>query len=57
MLESLSARECRYDAGRLHFQAFDKLLVIAVTFNLGYLHVTSAFPLAHHYLAVLAWGS
>jgi len=22
-----------------------------------YVHVASAFPLAHHYLAVLAWGS
>jgi hypothetical protein len=22
----------------------------------GYIHVTSAFPLTHHYQAVLAWG-
>jgi hypothetical protein len=29
----------------------------AVTFYWCYVHVASAFPLAHHYRAVLAWGS
>ena len=38
------------------FELCDKCRIIAGTFYCWYVHVASAFPLAYHHRAVLAWG-
>jgi hypothetical protein len=45
--------KCRYGLHRGSFPGLDKFSVIAVTFYWWYVHVASAFPLAHHYRAML----